>query len=139
MSTPSDKFQKKVRKRNQKAKFKEIDQSFTSLLKTRMIQQRSIALREKIRLSKQRFVSDKERISVRDVRKVSSRRTSELKNLCKSLSQFIRLTVYSYLDMKTTIQKLGLLSKREREAVQSSEIARENKILKLNVSPIHWQ
>ena len=139
MSTPSDKFQKKVRKRTPKANFKEINQSFTSLLKTRMIQQRSKALKKKMHLLQQRYVSDEGSISVRDVRKASSRRTSELKNLCMPLSQYIRLTVYSYVDLKTTILKLGLLSKKERQAVQSSEIARENKILKLNVSPIHWQ
>ena len=45
--------------------------------------------------------------------------------------KYLRLFIYSYLDLKTTIDKISILSKKEREELLSSAIAREGKKLRL--------
>ena len=47
------------------------------------------------------------------------------------LTKFLRLTVYSYLDLKTTVNSLSLLSKGERDNLKNSGIAREGKTLQI--------
>ena len=50
------------------------------------------------------------------------------------LTKFIRLVVYSFLTHDETVTKAACLSKKEREELQKSEIAKANKVftLKLN-------
>ena len=43
------------------------------------------------------------------------------------LTPFLRLTIYSYLDLKETVTKAACLSKIERAKLKESHIARENK------------
>ena len=50
------------------------------------------------------------------------------------LTKFIRLTVYSYLDLKVTALKAASLSKGERESLLKSEIARDCKVLNFCLS-----
>ena len=44
-----------------------------------------------------------------------------------SFPQHHRLIIYSYLDLKTTLEKISILSKRERQELRNSVIAREGK------------
>ena len=49
------------------------------------------------------------------------------------LTKFIRLTVYSYLDLETTVRTVLCLSKSERDNLKASEIAREGKHFILHI------
>ena len=48
-----------------------------------------------------------------------------------SISKHLRLTIYSYVDLRTTVAKLTGLSKSERDELKRSFIARQGKKLKL--------
>ena len=50
----------------------------------------------------------------------------------------MRLSIYSYLGVDDVLNKIGLLSKKERQEVASSEIARENKSVVININPNYW-
>ena len=50
------------------------------------------------------------------------------------MTKHIRLVVYSYLRLKEVAVGIGRLSKVEREAIKSSEIAREGKHLMININ-----
>ena len=50
------------------------------------------------------------------------------------LPKHIRLTVYNFLSAKDTFDKAASLSKQERESVAESAIARQGKVLKLNLA-----
>ena len=54
------------------------------------------------------------------------------------LTPHIRLTVYSFLSFTSILHQVGLLNQKERRYVASSEIARENKILRYKLKPIFW-
>ena len=47
------------------------------------------------------------------------------------LSQMIRLRVYNFIGLEESIKTLSKLSKKEREALKLSGIARERKIFEL--------
>ena len=49
------------------------------------------------------------------------------------LPKFLRLTVFSYLPLATLIRKIYLLSKKERQYLYGSGIARSNEVLKLKL------
>ena len=58
--------------------------------------------------------------------------------MSKRLSLWVRLSIYSYLGIDEVLNKIGLLSKKERQEVASSEIARENKSVVFNINPNYW-
>ena len=58
--------------------------------------------------------------------------------MSKRLSLWVRLSIYSYLGVDDVLSKIGLLSKKERREVASSEIARENKSVVININPNYW-
>ena len=49
------------------------------------------------------------------------------------LTKYIRLVVYNFLDVKTTLKKISVLSKSERENLRDSGIARKGKDCELNL------
>ena len=52
----------------------------------------------------------------------------------EALTKHIRLLIYNYLDLRTTIQRLCSLSSAERERIKTSEIAREGKVFELKIT-----
>ena len=50
------------------------------------------------------------------------------------LTKFIRLTIFSFLDLKTTVLKVAKLSIEERTNLQDSKIAQENKNFALTIN-----
>ena len=53
------------------------------------------------------------------------------------LTTFLRLTVYSFLNLKEVATKAAMLNKSEREDIKESEIVRENKHFTLKVFRVH--
>ena len=58
--------------------------------------------------------------------------------MSRRLPLWVRLSIYSYLGIDDVLHKIGLLSKKERKEVASSEIARENKSVVVNINPNYW-
>ena len=66
------------------------------------------------------------------------------KNLCgqrvkreRSLSKFLRLTVFSYLPLVSLIHKIALISKKEKENLTGSGIARSTETLNLKLRGVN--
>jgi hypothetical protein len=54
------------------------------------------------------------------------------------LTKHIRLLIYNFLDVWTTFSQISLLSIMERTALKESYIAREGKMLCLQISERNW-
>ena len=53
------------------------------------------------------------------------------------LPKHVRLVVYNYLSAKETFLKIALLSKKERESLKESAIAREGKVFELTLTEVN--
>ena len=61
-------------------------------------------------------------------------RQSKYNHQCMArLTKYLRMTVYSYLDIEETALKVTLLSKQERAEIYQSIIAREGKSLMIKI------
>ena len=56
-----------------------------------------------------------------------------------ALTKYLRLYIYSFVDLETTIKAISKLSKDERQNLKKSAIAREGKKFIVKLHDLYWR